>query len=125
MDAPAKFNMDDSIATDAIAFFDFLKVDMRVGQIVEVTENPKAKKPAYVLNIDFGELGHKTSSAQITQNYSKEELLGKQIVAVVNFPPKLVAGVKSEVLVLAAVCEVRGTVLVEPNLTVENGTRIQ
>ena len=124
MDARTKFNMDDSIATDAIAFSDFLKVDMRVGQIVEVTENPKAKKPAYVLNIDFGELGHKTSSAQITQNYSKEELLGKQIVAVVN-PPKLVAGVKSEVLVLAAVCQVRGTVLVEPNLTVENGTRIQ
>ena len=116
--------MDDSIATDAIAFSDFLTVDMRVGQIVEVTENPKAKKPAYVLNIDFGELGHKTSSAQITQNYSKQELLGKQIVAVVN-PPKLVAGVKSEVLVLAAVCKVRGTVLVEPNLSVENGTRIQ
>ena len=85
MDAPAKFNMDDSIATDAIAFSDFLTVDM-LGQIVEVTENPKAKKPAYVLNIDFGELGHKTSSAQITQNYSKEELLGKQIVAVVSFP---------------------------------------
>ena len=125
MDAPVKFNMDDSIATDAIAFIDFLKVDMRVGQIVEVTENPKAKKPAYVLNIDFGELGHKTSSAQITQNYSKQELLGKQIVAVVNFTPKLVAGVKSEVLVLAALCQVRGTVLVEPNLTVENGTRIQ
>ena len=117
--------MDDSIATDAIAFSDFLTVDMRVGQIVEVTENPKAKKPAYVLNIDFGELGHKTSSAQITQNYSKEELLGKQIVAVVNFHPKLVAGFKSEVLILAAVCKVRGTVLVEPNLTVENGTRIQ
>ena len=114
--------MDDSIATDAIAFSDFLTVDM-LGQIVEVTENPKAKKLAYVLNIDFGE-GHKTSSAQITQNYSKQELLGKQIVAVVN-PPKLVAGVKSEVLVLAAVCQVRGTVLVEPNLSVENGTRIQ
>ena len=77
--------MDDSIATDAIAFSDFLTVDM-LGQIVEVTENPKAKKLAYVLNIDFGELGHKTSSAQITQNYSKHELLGKQIVAVVSFP---------------------------------------
>ena len=77
--------MDDSIAKDAIAFSDFLTVDMRVGQIVEVTENPKAKKLAYVLNIDFGE-GHKTSSAQITQNYSKHELLGKQIVAVVSFP---------------------------------------
>lgn len=114
-----------SSATEAIAFSDFLKVDMRVGRIIAVEENPKAKKPAYLLKIDFGELGQKTSSAQITQNYTKEELLGKQIVAVVNFPPKRVAGVNSEVLLLAAVCGVHGTVLLEPNLTVENGTRVQ
>lgn len=110
--------------SEEINFSDFLKVDIRVGQIVEVTENLKAKKPAYVLKIDFGQLGHKTSSAQITQNYTKQELLGKQIVAVVNFLPKPVAVVKSEVLVLAAVCGVQGTVLLEPNLTVENGTRV-
>ncbi len=109
---------------EEITFADFLKVDMRVGEIIEVTDNLKAKQPAYVLTIDFGELGQKTSSAQITQNYTKEELLGKQIIAVVNFPAKRVAGVKSEVLVLAAVCKANGTILLEPNILVENGTRI-
>lgn len=109
---------------EKIAFSDFLKVDIRVGTILEVLENPKSRQPAYVLTIDFGELGQKNSSAQITQNYSKEELLGKQIIAVVNFPPKRVAGVKSEVLVLAAVCKTQGTVLLQPSILVENGTRI-
>jgi tRNA-binding protein len=107
-----------------ITFSDFLKVDIRVGKILEATDNLKAKQPAYVLKIDFGELGLKTSSAQITQNYSKEELIGKQIIAVVNFSPKKVAGIKSEVLVLAAVCKIRGTVLLEPNADVENGIRV-
>ncbi len=110
---------------EEIAFSDFLKVDIRVGQIIELLDNPKARQPAYVLTIDFGEFGKKTSSAQITENYSKEELLGKQIIAVVNFPVKRVAGVKSEVLVLAAVCKTHGTVLLEPNILVENGTRIR
>lgn len=109
--------------TEEIAFSDFLKVDLRVGTIIAAEDNLKARQPAYVLTIDFGQLGQKTSSAQITQNYSKEELIGKQIVAVVNFPPKRVAGIKSEVLVLAAV-STKGTVLLEPNLAVENGTRI-
>lgn len=112
------------MTTEELTFPDFLKVDIRVGTIIEVVDNTKARQPAYVLTIDFGELGHKTSSAQITQNYSKEELIGKQIVAVVNFPPKRVAGVKSEVLILAAVCPTRGTVLLQPNMLVNNGTRI-
>ena len=103
---------------------DFVRIDIRVGQICQAIDNPKARKPAYILTIDFGELGKKTSSAQITGNYSKEELLGKKVVAVVNFAPKKIAGVKSEVLVLAAVCDRNGTVLIEPNLEVENGTRI-
>ncbi|MBF2014172.1 MAG: tRNA-binding protein [Rivularia sp. T60_A2020_040] len=105
-------------------FETFLKVDIRVGTIIEVQENIKAKKPAYILKIDFGEFGFKTSSAQIVENYTKESLLHQQIVAVVNFPPKLVAGVKSEVLVLAAVCQQQGTVLLQPNLFVNNGVRI-
>ena len=105
-------------------FDTFLKVDIRVGTIIEVQENIKARKPAYILKIDFGELGIKTSSAQIVENYPKENLLNQQVVAVVNFPPKLVAGVKSEVLVLAAVCDTNGTVLLQPNLSVGNGTRI-
>jgi tRNA-binding protein len=105
-------------------FSDFLKVEIRVGEIIEVIDNLKAKKAAYVLKIDFGELGHKVSSAQITGNYSKEELLGTQIIAVMNFPPKRIAGVKSEVLVLAAVCSDTGTVLLKPTTSVSNGTRI-
>ncbi|TFI52571.1 tRNA-binding protein [Mastigocladus laminosus UU774] len=109
---------------EEITFADFLKVDIRVGQIIEVTDNLKAKQPAYLLSIDFGELGQKISSAQITQNYTKEELIEKQIIAVVNFPAKRVAGIKSEVLVLAAVCKTNGTILLEPNIVVENGTRI-
>ncbi|MBD2307449.1 tRNA-binding protein [Chroococcidiopsis sp. FACHB-1243] len=107
-----------------ITFDDFLKVDMRVGTILDVEDNLKARKPAYILTIDFGELGQKMSSAQITDNYSKAELIGKQIIAVVNFPAKKVAGVKSEVLILGAVPNNQGVVLLEPNLPVENGTRI-
>ena len=112
------------IQSTEITFSDFLKLDIRAGQILEVDENKKAKKPAYILTIDFGELGTKISSAQITENYSKEELIGKQIIAVVNFAPKRIAGIKSEVLVLASVCSTYGTVLLEPNLTVKNGSRI-
>jgi tRNA-binding protein len=107
-----------------IAFADFLKVDLRVGTIIAVEDNLKARNPAYILTIDFGELGKKMSSAQITQNYAKAELIGKQIIAVVNFPPKRVAGIKSEVLVLGAVPSNKGVVLLEPNLPVKNGTRI-
>jgi tRNA-binding protein len=107
-----------------ITFDDFLKVDMRVGTIIAVEDNLKARNPAYILTIDFGNLGQKMSSAQITERYSKAELIGKQIIAVVNFSPKRVAGVKSEVLVLGAVANDKGVVLLEPNLSVENGTRI-
>ncbi|MDV2992422.1 MAG: putative chaperone CsaA [Chroococcidiopsis sp. SAG 2025] len=95
-------NLDDAAIAE-ISFDDFLKVDMRVGTIIAVEDNLKAKKPAYILTIDFGNLGQKMSSAQITDNYSKAELIGKQIIAVVNFPAKRVAGVKSEVLILGAV----------------------
>lgn len=115
-------NPDENLAE--ISFSNFLKVDIRVGQILEVTDNSKAKQPAYLLKIDLGELGQKTSSAQITDHYSKEDLIGKQVIAVVNFPPKRVAGIKSEVLVLAAVCKTQGTVLLQPERLVENGTRI-
>ena len=107
-----------------IPFSDFLKVDIRVGQIIEAQDNIKARQPAYILTINFGELGNKISSAQITENYSKEELIGKQIVAVVNFATKRVAGVKSEVLLPGAVSQNRGLVLVQPNLAVENGSPI-
>ena len=107
-----------------ISFDDFLKVQIATGTIVEAVLNPKAKKPAYALTIDFGELGFKTSSAQMTENYSPEQLIGKQIIAVMNFPAKRVAGVVSEVLVLAAVSGQKGTVLLQPQMSVENGVRI-
>lgn len=108
----------------SIEFEDFLKVDIRTGTIVDVVLNPKARVPAYVLKVDFGELGTKTSSAQITDNYQPDDLLGKQVVAVVNFAPKRVAGVRSEVLILGAVSDSRSVVVLEPGLSVENGVRI-
>jgi tRNA-binding protein len=116
--------MDDTSATGLVTFEDFLAINIRVGRITAVEDNVKAKKPAYVLTIDFGPLGLKTSSAQITGNYTKEQLLGKQVVAIVNFPVKLVAGIKSECLVLAALSERGGTVLLQPGMPVEDGSRI-
>lgn len=107
-----------------ITFDDFHKVDMRAGTILEARPNQKARKPAYVLKIDFGELGIKTSSAQLTENYRASELVGKQIIAVVNFPPKRIAGIKSEVLVLGAVSDQTGTVLLEPERAIEPGAPI-
>jgi tRNA-binding protein len=107
-----------------IDFADFLKVEIRVGTIVEARLNEKAIKQAYVLKIDFGEFGIKNSSAQITENYTTENLPGQKVIAVMNFAPKRVAGVKSEVLVLAAVCETKGTILLQPTGAVVNGTRI-
>lgn len=100
---------------------DFTKLDIRVGTIIEVSDFPKAKKPAYQLKIDFGtNLGIKKSSAQITNHYTKEELLNKQVLAVVNFPPRQVADFFSEVLVLGTYSE-GGVVLIVPDKHVNNG----
>lgn len=107
-----------------ITFDDFEKVDMRTGTILEAELNPKARKPAYMMKIDFGELGIKMSSAQITGNYEAASLVGKQVVAVVNFPPKNIAGVESEVLVLGAMTGDQGVVLLAPDNPVDNGTVI-
>lgn len=94
-----------------ITFDDFLKVEIHTGTITGAMLNEKAHKPAFVLTIDFGDLGMKTSSAQLTENYTPDDLVGKQIVAVTNFPPKRIAGVKSEVLVLGAVSDEDSVVL--------------
>jgi len=107
-----------------IEFGDFQKVDMRTGTIVDAKLNPKARVPAYILTIDFGAAGTRTSSAQLTRNYTPQQLVGKQIVAVMNFAPKRIAGVKSEVLVLGAACEQHGVVLLEPSFAVDNGMPI-
>lgn len=108
-----------------IEFDDFERVEMATGTIVDARVNEKARQPSYVLRIDFGaDYGERTSSAQLTRNYAPEDLVGKQIVAVMNFPPKRVAGVKSEVLVLGAESSEHGVVLLEPTFAVDNGTRI-
>lgn len=107
-----------------ISWDDFEKVEIRSGTILEVTDFPKAKKPAYQLRIDFGTLGIKQSSAQITQHYSKEALIGQQVVAVVNFPPKQIANFFSECLVLGVYDTDGNVVLLQPERPVENGQRI-
>ncbi len=109
---------------DQITFDDFLKVDMRVGTILSARPNEKANKPALVLEIDFGELGMRTSSAQITDLYTPESLVGRQVVAVVNFPPKRIAGVKSECLVLGAIRHDGVVTLLKPEPWAANGERI-
>ena len=107
-----------------ITWNDFEKIDMRAGTIVEVTDFPKAKNPSYQIKIDFGELGIKNSAAQITALYKKEELIGKQVIAVVNFPPKQIANFFSECLVLGVYTNEKNVVLLQPEQKVENGWKV-
>jgi tRNA-binding protein len=107
-----------------ISWEDFEKVDIRTGTILEVNDFPGARKPAYQLTIDFGELGIKKSSAQITSLYNKEELIGKQVIAVVNFPVKQIANFFSECLVLGVYNENNEVVLLQPTLPVKNGSKV-
>jgi tRNA-binding protein len=108
-----------------ISFDDFLKVDVRVGRIVDVQPFPNARKPAYQLKLDFGpEIGERRSSAQLTQRYRPEELLGRQVLAVVNFPPRQIATFFSEVLVLGVPDEDGNVVLVQPASDVPLGGRL-
>lgn len=108
-----------------ISFDDFLKVEMRVGRVTRVEDFPKARVPAFKLWIDFGpELGEKKTSAQITDHYSKEDLLERLVVAVVNFPPKQVADFMSEVLILGAINPDQSVVLLHPGQDVAPGLRI-
>lgn len=110
---------------ETINWPDFEKIEIRAGTILEANDFPKARNPSYQLIIDFGtELGIKKSSAQITSLYNKEELIGKQIVAVVNFPPKQIANFMSECLVLGVVGDNKEIVLLQPDKQVINGQRI-
>mgnify|MGYP001408500719 CR=1 FL=1 len=103
---------------------DFEKVEMRVGTILEARDFEKARNPAYQLTIDFGDYGIKRSSAQITTLYSKDELPGKQVIAVVNFPPKQIANFFSECLVLGLVGADKEITLLQPERPVANGLRV-
>jgi len=107
-----------------LSWDDFEKVDMRVGTIISVEDFPKARKPAYRLTIDFGELGIKQSSAQIKDLYTKEDLLNKQIIAVVNFPPKQIANFISECLVMGVYTKDNSVVLLQPERNTANGMKI-
>ncbi len=110
---------------DQITFDDFLKVDIRIGTIVEVLPFPEARKPAYRLKIDFGpDIGIKKSSAQITAHYSAEDLLNRQVAAVVNFPPRQIGPMMSEVLTVGMPDENGEVVLLEVSKSVPNGGRL-
>src|SRR5882724_10617154 len=108
----------------SITWEDFEKIDIRAGTITEVSDFPKAKKPSYQLKIDFGAEGIKQSSAQITTHYKKEELIGKQVIAVLNFPPKQIANFFSECLVLGVYTEEKQVILLQPGRPVMNGMKI-
>ena len=111
--------------TSTISFDDFLKVDIRVGTVVEASPFPEARKPAYKLRIDFGEeVGIKRSSAQITVHYRLEELVGRQVAAVVNFPPRQIGPFMSEVLTLGFADANGDIVLIHPERAVPNGERM-
>ena len=110
---------------EQISWNDFEKVELRVGTIVDVSEFPEARKPAYILHVDFGgEIGTKKSSAQITDLYGKADLLGKQVVAVVNFPPKQIGPIMSECLVTGFQNRDGAIVLAVPDRSVPNGAKI-
>lgn len=111
--------------SEQVTFDDFAKLDIRVGTIVEALPFPQARKPAYRLTIDFGpEIGIKRSSAQITARYTLEDLPGRQVAAVVNFPPRQIGPMMSEVLTLGFPDENGEVVLIQPNLPVPNGGRL-
>lgn len=112
-------------SNQVISFNDFMKVEIHAGTIIEVNDFPAARKPAYQLTIDFGEkIGIKRSSAQITVLYTKEELLGRQIIAVTNFPKKQIGNFFSEVLVLGTVADDGTVTLTSPTHQVKNGERL-
>ncbi len=107
-----------------ITWDDFEKIDIRAGTIIEAIDFPKARKPAYKLKIDFGEAGIRQSSAQITAYYKKEELINRQVIAVISFPPKQIADFVSECLVLGVYDENKDVILLQPGQPVKNGMKI-
>lgn len=109
---------------DLISWADFERVELRVGTILEVDDFPEARKPAYKLTIEFGEFGVRRSSAQITDLYTKEELVGRQVLAVLNFPPKQIANFRSECLTTGVPDDLGRVVLLSPDQVVPNGAKL-
>ncbi len=107
-----------------LSWQDFEKVEMRIGTIVSAEVFKEARNPAYKITIDFGALGKRKTSAQITKLYTCEEIIGKQVVAVVNFPPKQIANFMSECLILGGLGDDKEVILIQPERKVENGTKI-
>ena len=112
------------IENNQLTWNEFMKVEMRVGTIISAEQFKEVRNPAYKMIIDFGEYGKKKTSAQITKLYNPEKLIGKQVIAVINFPPKQIANIMSECLVLGGVGANKEVTLIEPESKVENGTRI-
>jgi tRNA-binding protein len=108
-----------------LSFADFQKVDIRVGTIIDAQPYPEARRPAYKLWVDFGaEIGQRKSSAQVTENYQIEDLIGRQVAAVVNFPPKQIGRFMSEILILGFPDEKGEVVLIQPSKQIPNGARL-
>lgn len=110
--------------TKHLTWADFAKVEMRIGTILEAVVFKEARNPSYILKVDFGELGIKKTSAQITNLYQPETLVGKQVVAVINFPPKQIATIMSECLILGALGQNNEVTLLQPERKVKNGSKI-
>jgi len=107
-----------------LTWSEFSKVEMRVGTIISAETFKEARNPSYKLIVDFGELGTRKSSAQLTTRYTAEDLVGQQVIAVINFPPKQIANMMSECLILGAVGEEHDVILVQPERVAKNGVRI-
>lgn len=112
------------MTAETISFNDFQKVDIRVGTITQVEDFPKARNPAYKIWVDLGELGIKKSSAQVTELYNKEELIGRQVICVCNFEPRQIADFMSEILVTGFLLDDKTVVLAQPEQKAPNGSRL-
>lgn len=107
-----------------ISWNDFSKIDIRIGTVLKAEEFKEARNPAYILHIDFGDLGIKKTSAQITKLYQPADLIGKQVCAVVNFPPKQIANIMSECLILGGLGESKEVTLLQPERNIKNGSKV-
>ena len=114
----------DNTKETSLTWNDFMKVEMRIGTILSAEVFQEAKNPAYKILVDFGMYGTRKTSAQITQLYQAKDLLGKQVIAVTNFPPKQIATIMSECLLLGGIGNDKDVILIEPERNVKNGTRV-